>query len=1199
MPLLAGDIRFAQSVNMADVPEGGGPPSAKLLTSGKSNEIFPDTSEESRTVGRTEVYQIHSMLRNNDRDVLYSGNVILAKVPDDPHVSITLLSLKNPFATRADIARRIESGMSAGVEFNGYLLEDHFATSRSIAIMQRPGSAPPAVGKTYILVWHEGQSDEKRQRVRIKNVETETRIFYVQHNNSMTEVNAQVNTCELFDGLLYDFKGSPPDYGYRRATTQYGSVIRETVYSDSGMFYSASHLTKATAITDVWLEVGSVYTQIVPNNRTETVSVDQRPTAQKSITLQTAPRVVEVGVTPHTQRIKISETNSGFNYVFQCASPPAAGTVHIDYWSMGQRYNITDNGQGGLSGAGGGQVSYLTGIINVTLAALPDIGSCVNLYFGEHSSYTDRKNQAVQLPSPAYFFQLELQNGERVVPNSLTITWMSGGQLRSASSSGKGISLEGDGRGLFDQFTGFVRFVPYHMPDAGAQLQIAYQTDTLVTQIITNAPTPDAGGFVVLNLDEQPVPGSVVVEWYTARETSSSSGGQLNEDSQRKFDDIDTVWHTASYSYFHRKNWLIGTRRWSSRYEVAHDVGSIHMQSTESEEGGRIIAQQRITDNTEGKFIDGMGTVDYAGKKISLKVVSHDRRTTSYKNDHEDSHDFERDLIIDDNNPNPDHSTGSNTTKGGDWGKSSVAEEMLAGQSMTVHYRTGLGAPIDRTQSYTPADMTIDLCPYTTHRIVHGSVLFNWMGHEYSDFEGKIYRARTSQDAGIASGTIDYAAGLAIMTDWVADGSPENLQVQSLWTQAGQWTTSSVFFSTSSAPLRPGAGGFVLTVVDTKGKTLTANVDGSGNITGQHMRGKVEFKTGSVELQFGDYVLDAELSAAQKQEWWYDANDVWAAGTPLEGKIWLPHAVDPSTLRYSYVSYIYLPVDSSLMGIDPAGLPVDGRVPFARPGDTCVIGQTHEGPAFAPAVGNTYSVGHTRLSFVQVVDDATGHEIREGYTQDLDAGTVTFTDLTGWPAAVRVVGRTEVYRQIAEVRMDGKVRLTQPVAHVFPKGAVFSTALRQGDRFARVVYVFDQRGWDGFTWMDSRNPNNEDSPANYNTILYPIQVTNLGAITERWALRFHSTTHFVLMGEHLGQIAAGNVNEDFAPINPASGAPYFTLLAAGWGGGWAQGDVLFIKTIGAEFPIACVRCIMPSTPIGIDDSAWIVQRGDVARPPHP
>jgi len=984
MPLLSGDIRFAQSVNMTDVPEGGGPPSAKLLTSGKSNEIFPDVPEESRTSGRTDIYQVHSMLRNNDCEALYGANVILAKIPDDPHVAITLLSLKDSFAKRADIVRRIESGMSAGVEFNGYLLEDHFTTSRSIAILQRPEAAPPAVGKTYILVWNEGQPDEKRQRIRIKNVDSELRHFYVLHGANFVEILAQVNTCELFDGLLYDFKGSPPEYGYKRKSDGSVTIIRETIYSDSGMFYSASKISKPTAITDIWVSVESIYTQIVPNNRTETVSTDQRPSAHKTITLQTTPRLIEVGVTPHTQRAKISEVNVRFNYVFQCGSPPAPNTVYIDYWSMGQRYIIMDNGKGGLTGAGGGQVSYLTGTVNVTLAALPDMGTCVNLYFGENSSYVDRKGQSAKLPAPAYFFQLELPEGERVVPDSLTIQWMSGGQLKSASSSGEGMRLTGAGRGLFDQFTGFVHFVPDVMPDSGAQLQISYQSEALVTQIITSNPTPDAAGFIALALDEIPVPGTVAVQWYTAREVTSSSGSQLSTDSQRKLVDVTTEWHsTPNVQSGH--NWVAigGSKQWSSRHEAGRSVSSIHMQSTESDSGGKIIVQQRVSDNTDGEFIDGMGTVNYAGKQISLKVVSHERSTSSYKSDYEEASAFEKNLAVNSNNSSPSGSSDGNKNKGGTWGTSSVGEEMLANQSITVSYGTGLGAPVDRTQVYTPDNITIDLCSYSTHRIVQGSVLFQWMGHEYSDFEGVIYRGRSSQNAGVASGKIDYGAGLAIMTDWLSSGnaSAEDLQVLSLWTQAGQWTTASVFFSTATAPLRPGAGGFVLTAVDTKGKVLTANVDGSGKITGQNMMGKVEFKTGSVELQFGNYVLDGDLSAAQKQEWWYNANDVGEAGSSHEGKIWVPHAIDPSTIRYSYVSYIYLPVDSSLMGIDPAGLPVDGRVPFVRAGDLCVIGQSHEGPAFAPAAGNTYSVGHYRLSFVQVIDDATGHEVREGLLQ--------------------------------------------------------------------------------------------------------------------------------------------------------------------------------------------------------------------------
>jgi len=336
-------------------------------------------------------------------------------------------------------------------------------------------------------------------------------------------------------------------------------------------------------------------------------------------------------------------------------------------------------------------------------------------------------------------------------------------------------------------------------------------------------------------------------------------------------------------------------------------------------------------------------------------------------------------------------------------------------------------------------------------------------------------------------------------------------------------------------------------VVDTQGETLTAQVDGQGMVSGAHMRGRVEFARGGVELQFGDFVLDADLTAAQKAEWWYSAADV---GAVEADKVWRPWPVDPSTLRYSAISYIYLPVDVDLMGVDPAALPADGRVVFSRPGGTCVVGMTHGASAFAPTVGMTYDVGHERLSFLQVLDDATGAEILTGYTHDLDAGTATFTDLTGYPALVKVVARTEQYRQIAEVRMDGKVKLTQPIGYEFPVGAVLSTALRQGDRFARVRNVFDQASWDGTTWADAVDPTAGPASATYNAAQYPVQIANRGAITERWALRIRSDGQlFDLIGEHLGQIAAGSINEDFAPMNIAAGAPYLWPLA-GMPGGW-------------------------------------------------
>src|SRR5690606_16524115 len=139
--------------------------------------------------------------------------------------------------------------------------------------------------------------------------ETTTRMFTEIVNGQLMDFEAQVTTCELFDGLLHDYPGSPPSRYFARAAGK--TVLRETVYSDSGMFHGASRLTAPTVPTDVWLQLDSVYTQIVPNSRTEAATVDARPTARQTVVLADAPRRVEVGITPHTQRIKIGEENAG------------------------------------------------------------------------------------------------------------------------------------------------------------------------------------------------------------------------------------------------------------------------------------------------------------------------------------------------------------------------------------------------------------------------------------------------------------------------------------------------------------------------------------------------------------------------------------------------------------------------------------------------------------------------------------------------------------------------------------------------------------------------------------------------------------------------------------------------------------------------------------------------------------------------
>ena len=107
-----------------------------------------------------------------------------------------------------------------------------------------------------------------------------------------------------------------------------------------------------------------------------------------------------------------------------------------------------------------------------------------------------------------------------------------------------------------------------------------------------------------------------------------------------------------------------------------------------------------------------------------------------------------------------------------------------------------------------------------------------------------------------------------------------------------------------------------------------------------------------------------------------------------------------------------------------------------------------------------------------------------------------------------------------------------------------------------------------------------------------------GAMTERFALRVLSGgTDVEVIGEHVGNLGSFSRNTAIAPINPVSGAPYFTLPAAGWGSGWAAGNTLFLPTIGTYYPVAAIRTVQPSEAAGTDYAFELLERGDVDRAP--
>ena len=132
-------------------------------------------------------------------------------------------------------------------------------------------------------------------------------------------------------------------------------------------------------------------------------------------------------------------------------------------------------------------------------------------------------------------------------------------------------------------------------------------------------------------------------------------------------------------------------------------------------------------------------------------------------------------------------------------------------------------------------------------------------------------------------------------------------------------------------------------------------------------------------------------------------------------------------------------------------------------------------------------------------------------------------------------------------------------------------------------------------WVDQSAPMRYGL-INGNLISHPIEVTNDGAVTERWALVFTNTTAFRLIGEHVGVIAEGNTAADFSPLNPFTGQPYFTIRAAAWGGGWSTGNVVRINTVGALHPVGVARTTQQGDATLNDDSFTLVVMGDRDNP---
>ncbi len=505
-----------------------------------------------------------------------------------------------------------------------------------------------------------------------------------------------------------------------------------------------------------------------------------------------------------------------------------------------------------------------------------------------------------------------------------------------------------------------------------------------------------------------------------------------------------------------------------------------------------------------------------------------------------------------------------------------------SGGKVVVKYRvTDSETSVNKAQ--TISGLEFNITSGYNESIVESSVRFTLGGRTYIDRAGSLYyNISSTTGAGTYGGTIDYNSGKILIEAW-GTGSSNSLVIQSLLTTMNNSPVGALEFRIPSAPVK--LQSFQVRVNSAEdGTLLNAVSNDDTTVVGTFIEGYIDYSTGLVGLNFGAW----ELVSGNEGEDWYQVENI-DPNDPT--RVWRQHEVEASTMFYNAVSQTFLPLDESILGLNPVRLPQDGRIPIYSAGDVVVV--LHDqitGGTFTN--GTQTDLGRGRIAKVTVKDSA-GNDIDSAkYSIDLDTGIIDWIDLTGVSQPIVITDRIEDMALLTDVQITGKLSLSQPLTHDFPVDeTLVSNAVIFGDIFAHTSIPFDQQTWTG-VWSDTLI--GSDVTAQYNNTQHPITIDNASGIQERWLIQFTSSTTVNVIGEHTGQVLSGVlITNDIAPINPNTAQPYFTIPFGGWGGGWSSGNVLRFNTYAGNASSWIIESIGQGEATDTDYNFCIELRGDI------
>ena len=82
----------------------------------------------------------------------------------------------------------------------------------------------------------------------------------------------------------------------------------------------------------------------------------------------------------------------------------------------------------------------------------------------------------------------------------------------------------------------------------------------------------------------------------------------------------------------------------------------------------------------------------------------------------------------------------------------------------------------------------------------------------------------------------------------------------------------------------------------------------------------------------------------------------------------------------------------------------------------------------------------------------------------------------------------------------------------------------------------------------------------YDETTYPPTLYNDGTVEDTWTITVGAANSFACTGAATGALASGVVGTTYAPVNPDTGQPYFSINGLGWGGSWTAGNTIVFVT---------------------------------------